>query len=154
MLRTLKDLFDAVIAPPSGSAPEREHCLHLATAVLLVEVMRADPHFSEPERDEAVAAMQRIFALARDEVDRLLELAHEAARASSDFHQFTSVLNERLDNDEKNRIVEYMWRVAFADGHLDAHENHLMSRIAGLLNVPHGQYIAAKLRAREPLAGR
>jgi uncharacterized tellurite resistance protein B-like protein len=151
MLRRLKDLFNAAIAPATASPADREHSLHLATAVLLVEVMRADPQFSEPEREEVVAALQRTFSFSRNEVEMLVDLAHEASRSSSDFHQFTSVLNDRLGNDEKARVVEYMWRVAYADGHLDAHENHLMSRIAGLLNVTHGQYIAAKLRAREPL---
>ena len=42
-----------------------------------------------------------------------------------------------------------MWQVAFADEHLDAHENHLISKIAGLLHVTHGEYIAAKMRAKE-----
>ncbi|MBL0420432.1 TerB family tellurite resistance protein [Ramlibacter sp. AW1] len=148
MLRTIKDLFDSVLAP-ARNAPEREHSLQLATAVLLVEVMRADDGFSAGERDAVVDAMNRTYPMAPDELDRLLDLAHEHARSASDFHQFTSVLNDRLSTDEKIRIVEYMWRVAYADDHLGDHENHLMSRIAGLLNVTHGQYIAAKMRARD-----
>ncbi|MEJ7932249.1 TerB family tellurite resistance protein [Ramlibacter sp. AN1015] len=147
MLRTLKDLFDAVVTPQSA-APEREHSLQLATAVLLVEVMRADDGFGEGERDAVVQALCRTFPMADDEVARLIELAHEHARNASDFHQFTSVLNDRLSTEEKVRVVEYMWQVAYADGHLGDHENHLMARIAGLLNVTHGQYIAAKMRAK------
>jgi uncharacterized tellurite resistance protein B-like protein len=147
MLRTLKDLFDAVISPPAA-APDREHSLHLATAVLLVEVMRADDGLGEGERDAVLQALRQTFPLADDELDRLVELAHEHARSSSDFHQFTSVVNERLSTDEKVQVVEYMWRVAYADGHLGAHENHIMARIAGLLHVTHGEYIAAKMRAK------
>ncbi|MDO8374882.1 MAG: TerB family tellurite resistance protein, partial [Polaromonas sp.] len=41
------------------------------------------------------------------------------------------------------------WQVAYSDAHLDAHENHLISKIAGLLHVTHGEYIGAKMRARE-----
>jgi uncharacterized tellurite resistance protein B-like protein len=41
-----------------------------------------------------------------------------------------------------------MWQVAYADGHLAAHENHVLWRVADLLHVPHGAYIHAKLRAR------
>lgn len=148
MLRTIKDLFDSVLAP-QGTDTGREHSLQLATAVLLVEVMRADQHFGEPEREAVIHALCRTFPMSQDEVERLVELAHEQARSASDFHQFTSVLNDQLDTSEKIRIVELMWRVAYADGHLGAHENHLMSRISGLLNVTHGQYIAAKMRARE-----
>ena len=46
-------------------------------------------------------------------------------------------------------LVEAMWQVAYADGQLDVHENHVISKVAGLLHVTHGEYIAAKLRARD-----
>ena len=42
-----------------------------------------------------------------------------------------------------------MWRVAYADSELAAHENHVLRRIAELLHVTHGDYIAAKMRARD-----
>ncbi len=148
MLRSLKDLFEAVVGAGASQAAQREHSLELATAVLLVEVMRADPALTEDERETAMDAMRRSFSLADDEIARLIELAHAASRTASDFHQFTSVLNDRLSVDEKVRVVEHMWRVAYADGRLDVHENHVISRVAELLHVTHGQYIAAKLRAR------
>lgn len=44
MLGTLKNLFDTSTAPVQARSPrERGHALQLGTAVLLVEVMRADP---------------------------------------------------------------------------------------------------------------
>jgi uncharacterized tellurite resistance protein B-like protein len=46
-----------------------------------------------------------------------------------------------------------MWRVAYADARLDAHELHLMRRIADLLHVPHLDSMAAKMRAREAVEG-
>ena len=148
MLRTLKDLFNAVTAPAPAGAAGTEHSLQLATAVLLVEVMRADPATSAPERTAVLDALRAKFALAPDEIERLVELAQEVARGASDFHQFTSVINERFSQEQKIRIVENMWRVAYSDGHLDTHENHLISKVAGLLHVTHGEYIAAKLRAK------
>lgn len=151
MLRALKDLFDAISAPTDAVEAPIEHRLQLATAVLLVEVMRAEPTLGQNERVAVVAALRRTFGLAEDELARLVELAEQAARTASDFHQFTSVINDRFDQPQKIRIVEYMWQVAYADGHLDAHENHLISRVAGLLHVTHGEYIAAKLRAKEAL---
>lgn len=152
MLRTLKDLFDTLLTPPgggsAGSAADAEHRLQLATAVLLVEVMRADTEISPMERDAVLAVLQRKFRLAPDESQRLLELAHHTQRQSTDFHAFTSALNERLDHDAKVRVVEAMWQVAYADGQLAAHENHVLWRVADLLHVPHGAYINAKIRAK------
>jgi uncharacterized tellurite resistance protein B-like protein len=150
MLRALKDLFDSLLAPQAQpSEAEQTHFLQLATAVLLVEVMRADPALGVAERRAVVAALRQKFALSDEEIEELVALAEETARGASDFHQFTSALNEGFSQEQKIRIVENMWRVAFADGHLDAHENHLISKVAGLLHVTHGEYIAAKMRARE-----
>lgn len=148
MLRALKDLFDAVAAPaqPAGHSP---HDLHLATAVLLVEVMRADPQLGPAERLAVVGAMRHKFALAEDELARIVELAEERARTANDFFQFTDVINGAFTHPEKVRMVEHMWEVAYADGHLDAHENHLISKVAGLLHVTHGEYISAKLHAKQ-----
>ena len=149
MLRALKNLFDTVLAPPGErTEAEQSHFLQLATAVLLVEVMRADPALGVSERRAVVAALRQKFVLSDEEIGELLALAEETARSASDFHQFTSALNDGFSQEQKVRIVENMWRVAFADGHLDAHENHLISRVAGLLHVTHGEYIAAKLHAR------
>ena len=147
MLRTLKDLFNSLAVPQVASNAGYEHSLQLATAVLLVEVMRADPELGSQERLAVVAALRQKFSLADDELSRLVELAEHTARTASDFHQFTSVINDGFSQEQKIRIVEYMWQVAYSDGHLDAHENHLISKVAGLLHVTHGEYIAAKLRA-------
>lgn len=147
MLRALRDLFDS-LAAPAASPTRSDHELHLATAVLLVEVMRADPALGEPERLAVVRALARNFALGPGELDRLVELAHETARSANDFYRFTSVINDAWSHEQKVRMVECMWQVAYADGHLDAHENHLISKVAGLLHVTHGEYVAAKLHAK------
>jgi uncharacterized tellurite resistance protein B-like protein len=39
--------------------------------------------------------------------------------------------------------------VAFADAEKDAHEEQMVRRIAGLLHVPHPDFIDAKIKARE-----
>jgi uncharacterized tellurite resistance protein B-like protein len=155
MLRTLKDLFDTLLAPPAaaGSAVSAEHRLHLATAVLLVEVMRADSECSAAERRAVLDVLRQRYALAEDEVARLLELAEHSAKNATDFHAFTSALNERLDHEQKVQVVEAMWAVAYVDGQLTAHENHVLWRVADLLHVPHGAYINAKLRAKAAAGG-
>ncbi len=149
MLRALKDLFDSLSTPPAGTPAEQEHTLQLATAVLLVEVMRAEPQVQPGEREAVLAGLRRKFPLAPDELERLVELAEAKARTSNDFFAFTSTLNDRFSHEQKVRIIEFMWQVAYADGGITADENHLISKVAGLLHVTHGEYIAAKLHAKE-----
>lgn len=150
MLRNLKDLFDSIMPPAPAEPKERaEHTLQLASAVLLMEVMRSDADIGDAERSAVVAALRDRFALGADEVERLVELAEQASRNATDTYSFTSKINAGFELEQKLRMVEHMWRVAYADGHLDAHENHLMRKVADLLYIPHGQYVAAKMRAKQ-----
>lgn len=150
MLPTLKDLLDR-LAPPGPGAPARasEHLLQLATAVMLVEVMRADATFHDGEREAVRTALRAHFGLDDDEAARLAELAHAEASRATDLYTFTSHINEHFDMPQKLAMVEHMWRVAYADGHLAAHERHLLWRIADLLHVPQGAYVHARLRAKQ-----
>nr|WP_145552769.1 TerB family tellurite resistance protein [Variovorax boronicumulans] len=154
MLRTLKELFDAFTAPAAGqSLAQRAHTQQLAVAVLLVEVMRAEPGSGPAERAAVLTALRRKFDLADDELERLLELAQAEAQALYDYHRFTSLLNERFTQPQKVALVEALWTVAYADLHVAAHENHAILKIAELLHVTHGEYIAAKLHAKQAAGG-
>jgi len=149
MLSTLRDFLESIVAParsPGGATDE--HALQLATAVLLVEVMRSDADIPESERSAVLDALRARFGLADDELQHLLRLAEETARQSTDHFGFTSRLNEAYGPDDKLHIVELMWQVAFADGRLSDHEQHVLWRIADLLHVPRGAYVGAKQRAR------
>ena len=147
MLKTLKDLFNAVLPPQAGAAAATEHTLELATAVLLVEVMRASAEIGDAERRAVLAALHEKFSLSADESERLLELAGRTAREATDFFGFTSRINESFGMEQKLRMIEHMWRVAYADGHLSAHERHVLWRVADLLHVPQGAYVHARMRA-------
>jgi uncharacterized tellurite resistance protein B-like protein len=41
-----------------------------------------------------------------------------------------------------------LWELAYADGELDAHEEHRIRRLAGLLHVSHSEFIRTKLAAQ------
>lgn len=154
MLKTLNDLLDRLL-PPSPSAPPEaaEHLLQLATAVMLVEVMRADTTFHAGEREAVRDALRDKFALTEEEAQRLAELAEVAARDATDLFTFTSRINQRFDMPQKLRMVEHMWRVAYADGHLGDHERHVLWRVADLLHVPPGAYAHARMRAQQAASG-
>jgi uncharacterized tellurite resistance protein B-like protein len=150
MLSTLTEFFDSFIAPSrTQSAQEAERAVRLAAAVLLVEVMRADPANAPTERAAVMRALRERFSFADDEVARLVELAQAEAEHAYDYYHFTSVLNERFSQPQKIALVQAMWQVAYADAHLDANENHVISKLADLLHVTHGEYIGAKMRAKE-----
>lgn len=146
---SLKDMFDSIVAPEHAAPPEQvERQLRLASAVLLVEVMRSDGKVEPAELQAVLGALQTRFSLSKDEADRLVELARQTSRGATDYFTFTSRINDSFSMEQKIRMVENMWKVAYADGVLSAPENHVMHKISELLYIPHGAYIAAKLRAK------
>jgi uncharacterized tellurite resistance protein B-like protein len=150
MIASLKDFFTQFVEP--ATRPDTaggEHALQVATAALLLEMMRMDSRITDEERATIAEVMRQQFHLDADEFAAIRELAEQAAHRAHDYYQFTSLINQRCDAAQKIRIVENMWRVAMADGHLDAHELHLMRKIGDLLHVGHADYVAAKQRARE-----
>jgi len=152
MLKFWNELVDALRQPAAAAGDEPAGAIRLATAVLLVEVMRADGQLGEAERRRVLQTLRSRFALDEAASDALMAHALETARSASDLFATTSQLDAALDMPAKLAIVEQMWAVAYADGHLDEHERHLLWRVADLLHVPHGAYVHARMRAREAAA--
>lgn len=153
MLTALKNLLDTLV-PGQAAAPARDHqqALQLAAAVLLVEVMRSDADLALSEQDSVLAVLQQHFSLSLADSVELLARAHQMAADAYDYQRFTAQLNQALDLPEKVQLLEYLWQIAYADGHLAAHEQHVMRKIADLLYIGHGDYINAKLRAKAAIA--
>ena len=147
MLDSIREFFDRHFAAPDSS--QNEHTIELATAALLLEVSRADGEISADEREAAAQALRGKFHLTPAETAALIELAETQVREATDTFQFTSLVNKRFTRDQKIRVVELMWQVAYADGSRDVFEDHVIRKLADLLYVDHGDYIAAKLKARD-----
>ncbi|MDX9734295.1 MAG: TerB family tellurite resistance protein [Thermoanaerobaculia bacterium] len=150
MLDSLKRFFrERVLDAPPAEAGDPGRRLRLAAAALLVEVMRADPDVKEEERTVVRTALQGTFGLSLAETEELVRLAEAEADAATSLYEFTSLLADGFSREERKRIVELMWLVAFADAEKHPLEEHLIRRLAGLLKVPHPDFIDAKIRARE-----
>ena len=150
MIDGIRDFFNRAIAPAAGaSGIASQHALHVATAALLLEMMRMDSTVTAAETAAVTKALQSRFGLDADDVETLMVLASDEARQATDYFQFTSLINKNFSTEQKVQVVEYLWQVAYADGHLDAHEQHFMRKIADLLYISHADYVAAKQRARE-----
>ena len=98
-------------------------------------------------------AVREKFNLSEHEAQAIFNLAEQEVSTANDYYQFTSLINRHFDQQHKQHIVELMWRMAYADAELGAHENHVLRRVAELLHVTHGDYIAAKMRARNAERG-
>jgi uncharacterized tellurite resistance protein B-like protein len=150
MLQTIRQLFLRRVAPapPPRSADELEHALHLAAAVLLFEVVRADADVTDEERTVMRAGIQSTFDISGPEAEELMQLGERESRSATSIFPFTSLIDRAFSPVQKKRIVELLWLVTFADTGKDAEEEYAVRKIAGLLHVPHPDFIDAKIRAR------
>ncbi len=121
----------------------------IAAAALLVEMSRADFDVAAEETAAIERAAARLLGTDEAEVRPLLEEARERADESVSLYDFTSMIQGELSKDEKRGVVLELWRVAWADGTVAPHEEHLVRKVAGLLHVSHDDFIDAKLAARD-----
>jgi uncharacterized tellurite resistance protein B-like protein len=148
MLRKLAALFDGAFAERADDPAAREHGLRVATALLLIEVAKADYAEELAEDEVLLKSLKQFFALDDAAAALLLEEARGTADRAVELQQFTRRLHEQLSVAEKHRVVEMLWQVALADSRLDKHEDHLVRRIAELLYVSHSDLIRIRNRVR------
>lgn len=147
MLRAIQEFFQSRIEPDVQAGPD-EHGLHLATAALLFEMLRADDSEHPDERAALERVLQDRFSLATEETRELASLADREATESVSLHQFTGLINDHFTPEQKVQVVEMLWQVAYADASLDAYEEALVRKIADLIYVPHRDFIQAKHRVQ------
>ncbi|MGH6840354.1 MAG: TerB family tellurite resistance protein [Methylocella sp.] len=135
-------MFDALksfIAEVAGEeAPSRrfgEEDYRLAAVALLIQVANADGQTDLAERRRLMTIIEERFGLDAKAASELITLAEQSEREAVDFYHFTSVLKRALDDDGRQRIVEMLWDIAFADGVVDEFEENTIWRIAELLGV-------------------
>lgn len=153
MIASLQNFFQQLTSPNADEGGDESE-LQLATAALLVEMMRADDTLDATEQTTVREALRQEFALDTQALDALITLAEAEARDAPGYYAFTSRINQHFSAAQKVRLMEYLWRVALADGKLAAHEGHLIRKLADLIHVGRGDNSLAKQRAKEFLAAR
>jgi uncharacterized tellurite resistance protein B-like protein len=150
MLAAIREFLDRQLADDRSGSDR--HSIEVATAALLLEVARLEDGVGAAERDVVQRAVRAKFHLADADAEQLIALAEAEARNANDYWQFTSIINKRFTPRQKIRVIELLWEVAYADAELSRYEEHLIRKLADLLYVEHGDYIAAKLKARDAQA--
>ena len=89
--------------------------------------------------------------LGKDDVEDLVAAAEQRVDEAVSLYEFTRVINDHYSAEQKLRLIDAMWTVAFADGNVDKYEEHLIRQVAELVYVPHSDYIQSKLTARDEI---
>lgn len=145
MLNIRKFFEERLMPQESADTQTRDRDLQYATAALLLEVAKSDYEQDDLERAVIIAMLRDTFDLDNESIDELVQMADSATSQAHDVYQFTQLVNEHYHYDDKARLIENLWKVAYADGRLDRYEEHFIRKVAGLLHVAHSDFIKAKL---------
>ena len=145
----LFEKFRKLLAGEHPQEDTAERILQLANAVLLVEISHADFETDPRELRAAASRLAGRYTLSEVEADTLLRDALAEHKQSVSLHEYLSAINRGMGQDEKTRLLEDLWVIAYADGRLDCHEEYQVRKIADLLHVPHVRFIQTKHRVRQ-----
>lgn len=150
MFDWIKELYEQATGSTgtSGQAVS-ERALQVATAALLVEMMRIDDNFKDEERRVITQTIRERFALSDEEAEAVIAHGEDQLQQATDDYQFTALINKACSLEQKIQLIENLWQVAFADKTLDKYEEYLARKLADLLYVPHSAFIAAKNRVQQ-----
>ena len=123
--------------------------LQLAAAALLFHVISIDGVVTEDEKVMLADLLMRRFKIDADGAEELIGAARDADNEAVDLYGFTSLLKRRLDQAEREKLVEMMWKLVFVDGKVHEFEDNLVWRVAELLGVPS----QARIRLKQAVRG-
>ena len=146
MIDKIKSFFSKNVLDPEAETTSPDQ---LATAALLIEVMVIDGDLDDQEMQAIAGTLSNMLDLTEEQIDQLIELSKEEVSEATSLYQFTKEINEHFDIEKKLSLMTAMWRVAFADGHLDKYEENIIRRVADLLHIRHSEYIRCKANARD-----
>jgi uncharacterized tellurite resistance protein B-like protein len=135
------------------SDPQDHRDVSLATALLLHEVAMADTTQDAVEIEQVMQEIVGAFGLTEAEAAALKRQSAVEAERTVSLHNVVATLNASLDGEGKRSLCARLWRVAFADGDLDPHEEGLIRKVADLLFIPHPVFVQEKLKAEAQAPG-
>lgn len=146
--RLFVQVIESISSPGDTGTEDRDAALRMATAILMLDVARADHVFEESEFDRILNLIEAHFGLPPEDAATLVNEAGDRAEDHVSIYEFTQLLHENLDEDEKAHIIALLWQIAFADGRLDKYEDSLVLKISDLLYVSRGRVMRLKHEAQ------
>ncbi len=135
----------------AGETENDPRSLEVATCALFLEIANSDEHFDEVEREKIVSIMKKTFGLNEKEIEDLMAVTSEEVKKSVSIYEFTDIINQHYNYDEKIKIIENLWRIVLADNELHKYEDYMIRLISTNLHISHRDFIAAKLRVKEEM---
>jgi uncharacterized tellurite resistance protein B-like protein len=102
-------------------------------AALLIHAAKIDEEYSDQE-EEIIKKTLLEFDSNIENIEKIIKKAQEIEKNTNQILDFTKQV-KTMNNKNKNRIIESLWRIIYSNKDADIYETNLMRRLAGLLYI-------------------
>lgn len=154
MLKKIKEHISNLSNEPIEIADQEQkdtEIINNACAALLIETALADKVFNEEEMISMKQTLNKVYKVDEKDIEELINESKKKVSESTSLYEYTRLINDLCNYEDKIRLISNLWSIAFADQHLDKYEEYLIRKISDLLHVSHKDFIQQKLLVKETL---
>ncbi len=154
MLNKIKEYISELGKDSAGISNEEQdntEIINNACAALLIETALADKVFNDEELASMKQTLKIVYKVEEKDIDELIDESKKKVSESTSLYEYTRLINDLCDYEDKLRLINNLWSIAFADQQLDKYEEYLIRKISDLLHVSHKDFIQQKLLVKETL---
>ena len=116
----------------------------LATCILMIEVSRSDDNYDDVEKEKILSILKSKYELDETQLEIIMKIANQKNEDMISLYEWTTIINNTYQYDERVKILKSLWEVAHADNVIDKYEDYTIRKIADLIYVKHSDFIKAK----------
>ena len=132
MMLNFLEKFKGEKAELTSATSEEKNIL---IASLLIECAKEDGDFSDDEIIKIKSLLNTKLNINGNNVNAIFDAALEITQDNVEIYSLTKDIRDNFSHEEILKIIEYMWAVMLADGHVDDFEAALMRKIIGLFHL-------------------
>ena len=117
----------------------------ISASAMLLSIAKADDNLDNEEIESIKDIIKDFSQLTdNDEIEKLINISKNELSKSTDIFEFGRTLNSNWSYEDKVDFICCTFEVGYSDGELHYFEEHIIKKIATILNVNHQDLIQSK----------
>jgi len=154
VLQAITDWINNISHAGEGEDPYGADDPKLSVAAILVHIIAVDGVVTDDEKSRLREVLARNYDLTAEETEQLVAEATTREDDAVDLYGFTSVLKRELDEAGRQKVVELMWEIVFADGEASEFEDNVVWRVAELIGISSRERMTLRHKIEAKAEGR